>query len=107
MRLRCFASGVKVVQSTSHSDAQVAERVRKLVNDKGRLTAAEYAAATKVSLSVGQQQVLSAEELGAVCRDDAFQGLVFYPNAFLYPEDGERWLRAGKEEEEDGKAMEL
>ena len=90
MRLRAFESGVKVVQSASHSDARVAERVKELVVGKGHMTAGEFATAARVSFSVAKQQLYAAEQCGAVCRDDSFEGLQFYPNLFAELGQGTR-----------------
>ena len=84
MHLRTFPSGVKVVQSASHSDANVAERVKAVMAEHGgeSMTAAEFATTAKVSFSVARQQLVAAEGCGAVCRDESFEGLIFFPNLF-------------------------
>lgn len=88
LRLRSFESGVIVVQQASHSDEETAKRIAQMVTLKGPQTCAQISRSTRVALALAQEQLETAERFGFVCRDDSFEGLVFYSNFFLHPPPG-------------------
>ncbi|KAK9822045.1 hypothetical protein WJX74_002862 [Apatococcus lobatus] len=87
LALRTFSSGVLVIQSSSHSDQQVCERVRGMVQGKEglgpALSASDVAQALQVPLAIAQEHLLLAEGAGVLCRDDGPEGLRFFKNFFV------------------------
>ncbi|KAK9867588.1 hypothetical protein WJX84_011841 [Apatococcus fuscideae] len=87
LALRTFSSGVLVIQSSSHSDHQVCERVRSMVKGEDglgpALSASDVAQALHVPLAIAQEHLLLAENAGVLCRDDGPEGLRFFNNFFL------------------------
>jgi ESCRT-II complex subunit VPS36 len=55
------------------------------LDDRPCLTADELAKLLAISVVLAQQRLLLCEDKGLVCRDDSPEGLMFYPNRFLYP----------------------
>jgi len=82
VRLRKFESGVLVVQSASFNDEEIAKSITNLVRVNGPTSAFEVAKNKNISLQLATEQLLTAEKLGVVCRDDTFEGIVFYLNFF-------------------------
>jgi EAP30/Vps36 family len=95
VRLRVFPSGAAVVQDASWSDDAACERIVGALSpsaaeageviDKwlGRgLSVPQYALSVRVAVPVAREQLLLAERLGFVCRDDSAEGLFFYRNFF-------------------------
>eukprot|EP01104_Vermistella_antarctica_P003410 TRINITY_DN135_c0_g1_i5.p1 TRINITY_DN135_c0_g1~~TRINITY_DN135_c0_g1_i5.p1 ORF type:complete len:276 (-),score=54.53 TRINITY_DN135_c0_g1_i5:72-899(-) len=83
VRLRTFESGVLAVEGVGHSDAELSKRVSDLARRIGSLTALDVSQAEGVSILVALETLMSAEQHEVLCRDDAAEGLVFYPNAFV------------------------
>lgn len=96
LRLRRFASGVTVVQSSLHSDAEMVRRISQLVAGGSAapgggaaadscgpgITAADLSRAAGISLTIAREHLLSAEAGCVLCRDDGPEGLRFYRNFF-------------------------
>eukprot|EP00274_Cyanoptyche_gloeocystis_P001623 CAMPEP_0196663288 /NCGR_PEP_ID=MMETSP1086-20130531/52215_1 /TAXON_ID=77921 /ORGANISM="Cyanoptyche gloeocystis , Strain SAG4.97" /LENGTH=390 /DNA_ID=CAMNT_0041999037 /DNA_START=30 /DNA_END=1202 /DNA_ORIENTATION=+ len=82
LRLRRFDSGVLVVHSLNRTDEQVAQDMRRLVDSKGPLGALDVAMQCSIALALALEQLLTAERLGLLCRDETVEGLRFFPNAF-------------------------
>lgn len=84
MRLRRFPSGVSVVEAQDFSEQQVSERLRALAEAEadGSLTALDAATHLKVSLTLAQEFLRTAEARGQLCRDESVQGTLFWPNRF-------------------------
>eukprot|EP01130_Rhizamoeba_saxonica_P008451 TRINITY_DN3423_c0_g1_i2.p1 TRINITY_DN3423_c0_g1~~TRINITY_DN3423_c0_g1_i2.p1 ORF type:complete len:262 (-),score=56.29 TRINITY_DN3423_c0_g1_i2:56-841(-) len=84
MMLRKFDSGLLVVQTTNYNDDLLCERINMLVEqDMFPMTAMDLGTRLQMSLTLAQHVLLKAEERGILCRDDSFEGLVFYQNIFL------------------------
>lgn len=82
---RTFPSGVAVVQDESWSDDAACERIVALLTGTGLgagLRPAQLAAREGMPVAVAKEQLLMAERVGMVCRDDAAEGLTFYRNFF-------------------------
>jgi ESCRT-II complex subunit VPS36 len=82
--LRKFEGGLIVLQSDSHSEDQVAERLLKMAlkSSDGFITSSDVATELHVSLPLSLEYLKVAEQLGKLCRDDTFEGVNFYPNRF-------------------------
>ncbi len=103
MRLRDFASGVRVLESVTRSDERSVKAVAALVahaateqqqqqqqsddsNSAGRartssgggLDASSVAERLGIALALALEQLLLAEDAGLVCRDDSVEGLFFF-----------------------------
>ncbi|XP_045204442.1 vacuolar protein-sorting-associated protein 36-like [Mercenaria mercenaria] len=83
IRFRTFDSGVKVLQSSTHSEEEVIKKTTSAVEEKGSLTAEELAQLIGLSVILSKERLLLTERVGGVCRDDSEEGLRFYPNLFL------------------------
>jgi len=83
IRLRKFESGVLVVQFATHNDKSVAEQMKQLLEAHGPLTALSVSSYTKVSPALALEQLQTAENYLYLCRDETFEGLIFYPNKFV------------------------
>ncbi|XP_019850834.1 PREDICTED: vacuolar protein-sorting-associated protein 36-like [Amphimedon queenslandica] len=83
MRLRVFDSGVLVVQSLVHNEANVIEETSKLITEHSSLTAQELSNLVGVAIMLATERLLLTEEAGKACRDDSVEGLRFYPNKFI------------------------
>mmetsp|Transcript_15273 Transcript_15273/g.22857 ORF Transcript_15273/g.22857 Transcript_15273/m.22857 type:complete len:404 (+) Transcript_15273:61-1272(+) len=83
VELREFRSGVLVVQSKSHSDEAITQRLLALVKERERLTPLDVSKLTDTPHPLAKEQLLIAEQQGVLCRDESFEGLVFYENLFL------------------------
>jgi ESCRT-II complex subunit VPS36 len=95
---REFPSGVTVVQDETWSDDLACERIVKLLSsardahlkgaslaEKGLgrgLRPMQLALTESMPVAVAKEQLLLAERVGMLCRDDAAQGLTFYRNFF-------------------------
>ena len=107
LRLREFASGAKVVQSTGMDEKRMFTRLVELASAKtpseralntpeeeghgvaeyvGRIgygvTRDEAASALNIPLPMAYEHLLAAEAAGLLCRDDGPQGLRFFNNFF-------------------------
>ncbi|KAF9939310.1 hypothetical protein BGZ75_003966 [Mortierella antarctica] len=86
LRLRKFDSGLLVIQTMArYSDdevsATIAKRIQQLPPGAG-LTAVELASAIQISVALAQDQLLTAEARGLICRDESVEGLRFFDNLF-------------------------
>jgi len=82
VRLRRFDSGVLVVQSLNQTDAAVGKQISDLIRLDGPQSAFDLAKNKNISIALATEQLLTAEKLGIVCRDETYGGLVFYLNFF-------------------------
>lgn len=90
LRLVQFETGLMVVQSDEYNGEKVSCEVRDMVQQaydslQTGLSAQSLAASAGISSALAKQRLLSAETRGYVCRDESLQGLLFWPNRFLYP----------------------
>jgi len=79
---RVLPSGVQLVQLSSFRDDALADRIASAVASKGKLSALELAQKDAISVVLAREQLLITESRGLICRDDAPEGLLFYPNMF-------------------------
>lgn len=88
MSERTFPSGVKVVQDDTFDDAVMAVRLKELAEEQltisptSGLTAMEASRALHVSALLAHEQLLEAEKLGYLCRDETLETTRFFPNLF-------------------------
>ena len=79
---RTFPSGVAVVQLAALDPRAAAATLAAAVAAAGHLSAAQLAHARGVSAVLALEDLLAAEALGLLCRDDTVEGLAFFPNRF-------------------------
>ncbi|CAJ1977992.1 unnamed protein product [Sphenostylis stenocarpa] len=86
--LRKFDSGVMVIQTKSHSDEEVFNKVKMLVMKpdalRAGISASDAARTLGVAPAMAKEHLLSAESKGLLCRDISPDGFRFYIN--LFPE---------------------
>ncbi|XP_047167819.1 vacuolar protein sorting-associated protein 36-like [Vigna umbellata] len=86
--LRKFDSGVMVIQTKSHSDEEVFNKVKMLVMKpdalRSGISASDAARTLGVAPAMAKEHLLSAESKGLLCRDISPDGFRFYIN--LFPE---------------------
>ena len=83
MVLHTFASGVKAIRDRTQSDDAIAKAVADHVAQAGPTSAFQLARANTMSGTLAREQLLTAEQMGLLCRDDTVEGLVFHTNRFL------------------------
>jgi len=89
---RSFSSGVMVIQDDAFDDEIMAKKLADLASssDNTGLTEAAIAGITvmdvcrslKTSALLANEQLLSAEQMGWLCRDSTIEGVRFFPNLF-------------------------
>ena len=86
---RIFASGVAVVQDDSFDDKIMAKLLTDLATESlkpsdtiGGITAMDASRALKISVLLVNEHLLSAEQMGCLCRDVTIEGIRFFPNMF-------------------------
>ncbi|KAF0753252.1 hypothetical protein AaE_005773 [Aphanomyces astaci] len=84
IHMRKFDGGLIVLQADSHNEDRVAMRLETLATAAadGCVTSADVSRAFKISLPLAVEYLKVAEQKGKLCRDDTFEGLLFYPNRF-------------------------
>jgi len=84
LRLRKFeSSGVLALQSTSYDDKVVLDAIKEMVsNGSFPVTAIQFAQLQNISVPLANYFLQKAEEEGTLCRDDSYEGLIFYHNIF-------------------------
>lgn len=84
MDLHTFPSGVLVLRTSNHNQEEARQSLLNLVESNGSLTAEELSQATAgLSVILGKERLLDAENEGYLARDDSVQGLRFFTNKFL------------------------
>jgi len=94
VKLRRFESGVLVVQSVNQTDEAVAKQIADLIRLDGPQTPFDLSKNKNISLALATEELLAAERMGFVCRDETFEGLTFYLNFFNDPKLADQFLRA-------------
>jgi len=91
VKLRKFKSGVLVAQLASQDEEKRAGKVLELTVSKKTKGIDEMEVCKQLNLSVqlGLEELLAAENQGLICRDSHLSGTRFYPNFFL----DEKYLR--------------
>jgi len=83
MHMRSFESGVIVIQANEFNDKTMSENLLKYISqDSNGVTAIQVSAQFKISLVIANQNLLTAEKLGYLCRDETIDGIRFFPNEF-------------------------
>lgn len=85
LSLHEFKSGIKTLQISVRSDAQIVQRVVEAVRTQGHLSVAQLSSLMNVSPIVAKQYLLIGEERCLLCRDDSIEGLHFYENRLIRP----------------------
>jgi len=80
-----FKSGIKTLQISMRSDAQMMERVMGMVRAHEHLSVVQLSSLMSVSPIVAKQYLLIGEDQGLLCRDDSLEGLHFYENRLVRP----------------------
>ena len=73
---------VLVVQSASHSDELILTKIREDVSTTC-ITAFKWAEKNAVPLLIATEQLLQAEQMGLLARDESLSGVTFYQNLIL------------------------
>lgn len=76
-------TGVMVLKSQGVSEEEQRQSLCNLVESLGSLTPEELGQQQGLSVILARERLVSAENEGALCRDDTVEGLRFYPNEFL------------------------
>lgn len=79
---RTFPSGVRVLQDADLDPVQIATGLRELAAQKEGLTSLGACQQLHVSLVLAQEQLLLAEGMGYLVRDETLESVKFYPNCF-------------------------
>lgn len=82
MHMRCFPGGLKVIQSDDHNEDRIIQRLAEIFDHEEYIDASRLAFQWKISVPLALEYLKLAEQKGQVCRDDAFEGVSFYPNRF-------------------------
>lgn len=82
LRLKCFESGVMVIELASESDESTTQSTLQCVESHQCLSAGALARLAGIAPILARERLLQAEERGLLCRDDTDGGLVFFPNLF-------------------------
>ncbi len=78
-------SNVMVLQSQSHSDEKVHDRITELARTQpSGVSALEASRALQMSLVLTKQHILTAERAAKICRDKSSEGVRFYVNLFIH-----------------------
>ncbi|ETI43828.1 hypothetical protein L917_10912 [Phytophthora nicotianae] len=82
--VRKFPGGLIVLQTDSHREDKVAERLAKMAqkSSSGYITSTDVSVELHTSFPLAWEYLKVAEELGKLCRDETFEGTNFYPNKF-------------------------
>lgn len=83
--MRKFPGGLIVLQTDSHCEDKVAERLAMMAqkSSSGFITSTDVSVEMHTSLPLASEYLKVAEELGKLCRDETFEGTNFYPNMFI------------------------
>jgi ESCRT-II complex subunit VPS36 len=89
MHQRTFPSGVVVLQDADFDEEGTSQKLQELATSAhpesggdGGVTALHVSKALKISAMLANEQLLSAERLGYLCRDVTLEGIRFFPNRF-------------------------
>ncbi|KAG7397921.1 Vacuolar protein-sorting-associated protein 36 [Phytophthora boehmeriae] len=82
--VRKFDGGLLVLQTDSHREDKVAERLANMAqkSSSGYITSTDVSVELHTSFPLAWEYLKVAEELGKLCRDETFEGTNFYPNDF-------------------------
>ena len=77
---RVFASGLIVLQDDSVNDLQIAERLEELAKDG--ISEMDAARLLQTSALLAHEQLLAAEQMGFLVRDECLEMIRYFPNRF-------------------------
>ncbi|KAF4321077.1 hypothetical protein BBO99_00002118 [Phytophthora kernoviae] len=82
--VRKFDGGLLVLQTDSHREDKVAERLANMAqkSSSGYITPTDVSVELHTSFPLAWEYLKVAEELGKICRDETFEGTNFYSNDF-------------------------
>jgi ESCRT-II complex subunit VPS36 len=91
---RSFSSGVAVIQGDEFDDDTMGKKLAELASasmesrsrtdspSPGGITVMDVCRALKTSALLANEQLLTAERMGLLCRDSTIEGVTFFPNLF-------------------------
>jgi ESCRT-II complex subunit VPS36 len=91
---RLFSSGVVVIQADEFDDNIIGKKLAKLASismepqsqnppsSLGGITVMDVCRALKISALLANEQLLTTEQMGLLCRDSTIEGVRFFPNLF-------------------------
>jgi len=82
IRLFKFDSGVLVVKSVEMDESVVSKQIANLIKENGPLTALDISRLRNVPLTLAREEIATAEKTQVLCRDETFEGIVYYVNFF-------------------------
>ena len=81
--LKRYPSGVVTVQSRMFNADSYYQRLAETIQQsQGGMSANKLAEKMKVNVILMKEHLQAAEEKGKVCRDESYEGTVFYENRF-------------------------
>lgn len=83
LKLYRYKSGLRVIQNQLCDNEEISDKMVKLVEQAGCLTALQLSSRLTISVHLARQRLDEAESSGRICRDESIEGLKFYPNKFL------------------------
>lgn len=92
MSKRSFSSGVMVIQADEFDDSIMGRKLSELAltsmnqqessSSPGGITVLDVCKALNTSALLANEQLLTAEQMGLLCRDSTIEGVRFFPNLF-------------------------
>jgi ESCRT-II complex subunit VPS36 len=90
MYKKSFSSGVMVIQADKFDDSIMGRKLSELAltsmnqqeSSPGRITVLDVCRALNTSALLANEQLLTAEQVGLLCRDSTIEGVRFFPNLF-------------------------
>lgn len=91
---RSFSSGVLVIQADEFDDVIMGKKLTEMASTSmepqsrnkssspGGITVMDVCRALKMSALLANEQLLTAEQMGLLCRDSTIEGVRFFPNLF-------------------------
>jgi len=63
-----------------YNDAATEKRILKYIGEKGSVTALDLVKLDHVSILIAKEQLATAEQSGAICRDETLEGIRYFDN---------------------------
>ncbi|KAI8050857.1 vacuolar protein-sorting-associated protein 36-like protein [Syncephalis plumigaleata] len=83
IRVRQFSSGLLAVEPADQNDEAIASRILSEITEHGSVSSVELARSLEISPTLAIEQLLIAEKLGSICREETVHTLRFYANHIL------------------------
>jgi len=87
LKLVRYKSGLLVIQRQSCDNDDILEKTVQSIKSANYLTPLQLSSRLSIPLQLARQRLDEAESIGKICRDESIEGLRFYPNKFLFPEN--------------------